>query len=65
MLFFFFFSDILFFFPGCTPFDRPYSEGVEEIAEWVRFNPNEVILLQINDEGPSADWGHQGNCSPS
>jgi len=44
---------------GCTPFDRLYSDGVEEIAQWVEQNPSEVILLLINDEGPSADWGHQ------
>lgn len=44
---------------GCTPFDRPYSEGVQEIAEWVQLHPSEIILLNINDEGPSADWDHQ------
>jgi len=44
---------------GCSPFDRTFESGIQEINDWINMNPNEVIFVLINDEGHSADWGHQ------
>lgn len=32
---------------GCSVFDRKVSEGLEEIRDWLRVNPREIILLYI------------------
>lgn len=32
---------------GCGVFDRKFYEGLEEIRDWLKANPNEVILIYI------------------
>lgn len=32
---------------GCSAFDRQISEGLQEIQDWLKANPNEVVLLYI------------------
>lgn len=32
---------------GCSSFDRPISEGLEELRNWLNKNPNEIVLLYI------------------
>eukprot|EP00118_Oscarella_pearsei_P002498 m.10722 g.10722 ORF g.10722 m.10722 type:complete len:569 (+) comp22588_c0_seq1:3-1709(+) len=46
---------------GCLPHDRAFSSGVAEICDWLQAegNEEEIVIVNINDEGPSADWGHQ------
>ena len=32
---------------ACSPFDRPIIEGLQEVRDWLKANPNEVVLLYI------------------
>ncbi|TAK76918.1 MAG: hypothetical protein EPO11_03400 [Gammaproteobacteria bacterium] len=32
---------------GCSPFDRPIAEGLQELRDWLHANPNEIVLLYI------------------
>lgn len=32
---------------GCGAFDRQFTEGLEEVRDWLKANPHEVILLYI------------------
>lgn len=32
---------------GCSAFDRPFREGLQELRDWLRANPGEIILLYI------------------
>lgn len=32
---------------GCSLFDRPFSEGLAELRDWLAANPNEVVLLYL------------------
>jgi hypothetical protein len=44
---------------GCSPYDRPFYEGIAEIAEWMNQegNQQELVFLFINDE-PNWSYGH-------
>ena len=46
---------------GCMPHDRTYASGVAEICDWMQApgNEKEIVMVNINDEGPSAEWGHR------
>ncbi|MDK2126035.1 phosphatidylinositol-specific phospholipase C domain-containing protein [Parachitinimonas caeni] len=35
---------------GCHPNDRLLEEGLSELADWLRANPEEVVLLYIEDK---------------
>lgn len=32
---------------GCSPFDRPFSLGLQELHKWLSANPGEIVLLYI------------------
>lgn len=32
---------------GCSVFDRPFVEGLQELQNWLKANPGEVVLLYI------------------
>lgn len=32
---------------GCSMFDRPFKEGLQELQTWLKTNPNEIVLLYI------------------
>ena len=32
---------------GCGPFDREFEDGLKEVRDWLKANPNEVIILYI------------------
>jgi hypothetical protein len=42
---------------GCSAFDRPVTDGLEELRDWLKKNPGEVVLLYF-DRGTALD-GHE------
>ncbi|SRR5579883_432967 len=32
---------------GCSPFDRNITEGLQELRDWLKANPEEIVLLYI------------------
>lgn len=32
---------------GCGPFDREFEDGLKEVRDWLKNNPNEVIIVYI------------------
>ena len=34
---------------GCHPNDRYFAQGLEEISSWISNNPNEVVLIMLED----------------
>jgi hypothetical protein len=42
---------------GCSMFDRPVTDGLEELRDWLKKNPGEVVLLYF-DRGTALD-GHE------
>jgi hypothetical protein len=45
---------------GCLPHDRTLVAGLQEIYDWVVApgNEEEIVMVLINDERNSSDWGH-------
>lgn len=45
---------------GCSPFDKPFSEGLSELRDWLKANPKEVVLLfldrTLDGHEPRAAW---------
>ncbi|EDO32047.1 predicted protein, partial [Nematostella vectensis] len=42
---------------GCSPWDREFHYGIQEIAEWIKRNPKEVVRIYLEDSG-SHTKGH-------
>jgi hypothetical protein len=42
---------------GCSMFDRPVTDGLEELRDWLKKNPGEAVLLYF-DRGVALD-GHE------
>jgi hypothetical protein len=45
---------------GCMPHDRTLVAGLQEIHDWLATPTNhaEVVMVHLNDESHSSDWGH-------